>query len=143
VIEKSIILRFTRCRFSSAGKARANAPSDAPQARQAIPMIRHRAADRQRRAGAPPLPSGQFRGQAEAGLGWFVWELRGHAPMPWLYGYYPDASSAVLLKVPDRQLTLILLASSDRASSPFGLGSGDPVCYSFVTAFLDAVGRGD
>jgi hypothetical protein len=63
VIEKSIILRFARCRFSSAGKARANAPSDAPQARQAIPMIRHRAADRQRRAGAPPLPSGQFRGQ--------------------------------------------------------------------------------
>jgi hypothetical protein len=26
----------------------------------------------------------------------------------------------LLLKVPDRQLTLILLASSDRASSPFG-----------------------
>ena len=63
--------------------------------------------------------------------------------MPWHYGYYPDASSAVLLKVPDRQLTLILLASSDRASSPFGLGSGDPVRSSLVTVFLDAVGHGD
>jgi CubicO group peptidase (beta-lactamase class C family) len=77
------------------------------------------------------------------GLGWFVWELPGRAPMPWHYGYYTDASSALLLKVPDRQLTLILLASSDRASSPFGLGSGDPARSPFVTAFLDAVGRGD
>jgi CubicO group peptidase (beta-lactamase class C family) len=77
------------------------------------------------------------------GLGWFVWELPGRAPMPWHYGYYTDASSALLLKVPDRQLTLILLASSDRASSPFGLGSGDPACSPFVTAFMDAVGRGD
>ena len=77
------------------------------------------------------------------GLGWFIWEIRGRAPMPWHYGYYTDASSALLLKVPDRQLTLILLASSDRASSLFGLGSGDPVRSPFVTAFLDAVGRGD
>ncbi len=77
------------------------------------------------------------------GLGWFVWELPSRAPMPWHYGYYTDASSALLLKVPDRQLTLILLASSDRASSPFGLGSGDPARSPFVTAFLDAVGRGD
>ena len=77
------------------------------------------------------------------GLGWFVRELRGRTPMPWHYGYYTDASSALLLKVPDRHLTLILLASSDRASSPFGLGSGDPARSPFVTAFLDAVGRGD
>ena len=77
------------------------------------------------------------------GLGWFVWELPGRAPIPWHYGYYTDASSALLLKVPDRQLTLILLASSDRASSPFGLGRGDPARSPFVTAFLDAVGRGD
>ena len=77
------------------------------------------------------------------GLGWFVWELRGRVPMPWHYGYYPDASSALLLKVPDRQLTLILLASSDQASSPFGLGSGDPIRSPFVTVFLDVLGRGD
>jgi len=77
------------------------------------------------------------------GLGWFVWELPGRAPIPWHYGYYNDASSALLLKVPDRQLTLILLASSDRASSPFGLGSGDPARSPFVTGFLDAVDRGD
>jgi hypothetical protein len=46
------------------------------------------------------------------------------------------------LKVPDRQLTLILLASSDRASSPFGLGSGDPIRSPFVAGFLDAIARG-
>jgi len=77
------------------------------------------------------------------GLGWFVWELAYRAPIPWHYGYYTDACSALLLKVPDRQLTLILLASSDRASSPFGLGSGDPARSPFVTGFLDAVDRGD
>ena len=77
------------------------------------------------------------------GLGWFVWEFRGRAPMPWHYGYYTDACSALLLKVPDRQLTLILLASSDRASSPFGLGSGDPIRSPFVSVFLDVLGRGD
>jgi CubicO group peptidase (beta-lactamase class C family) len=76
------------------------------------------------------------------GLGWFVWKIPGRTPMPWHYGYYPYASSAMLLKVPDRQLTLILLASSDRASSPFGLASGDPIRSPFVTAFLDAVARG-
>jgi hypothetical protein len=70
------------------------------------------------------------------GLGWFVWEPRGRAPMPWHYGYYTDASSPLLLKVPDRQLSLILLASSDRASLPFGLDSGDPVHSPFVTAFF-------
>jgi hypothetical protein len=49
--------------------------------------------------------------------------------MPWHYGYYPDAYSSLLFKVPDRQLTLILLVCTDRASSVFGLGErrSDPL----------------
>jgi CubicO group peptidase (beta-lactamase class C family) len=43
--------------------------------------------------------------------------------------------------VPDRQLTLILLASSERASSVFSLGAGDPLRSAFVTAFLDEFGH--
>jgi hypothetical protein len=42
-----------------------------------------------------------------------------------------------LLKVPDQQLTFILLACTDRASSVFFLGNGDPIRSAFASAFLD------
>ena len=47
-----------------------------------------------------------------------------------------DAFSLLLFKIPDRELTLILLACTDRASPVFSLGNGDPLA--FVTAFLDS-----
>jgi CubicO group peptidase (beta-lactamase class C family) len=72
------------------------------------------------------------------GLGWFVFNI-GAFRMPWHYGWYPDAYSSLLFKVPDRQLTLILLACTDRASSAFWLGNGDPIRSAFVTAFLDGI----
>src|SRR5438093_1115552 len=74
------------------------------------------------------------------GFGWFVLErpLRLH----WHYGWYPDAFSSLLLKMPSRQLTLILLACTDRASSIFFLGNGDPLRSAFVTAFLDTIVQG-
>ena len=74
------------------------------------------------------------------GLGWFVFDRR--ARLYWHYGWYPDAFSSLLLKMPDRQLTLILLACTDRASSVFFLGNGDPLRSAFVTAFLDTFSRG-
>jgi len=46
-----------------------------------------------------------------------------------------------LFKVPDRELTLILLACTDRASSVFALGDGDALRSAFVTTFLDTFGR--
>jgi CubicO group peptidase (beta-lactamase class C family) len=75
------------------------------------------------------------------GLGWFVTDLFGRRSMRWHYGWYLDAFSSLLLKVPERQLTLILLACSDRASSVFLLGNGDPLRSAFVTAFLDSFAR--
>jgi CubicO group peptidase (beta-lactamase class C family) len=75
------------------------------------------------------------------GLGWFVQEFS--APRPrllWHYGYYPDAFSSLLLKMPERELTFILLASTDRASSVFALGDGDVLRSAFATAFLDTFG---
>jgi hypothetical protein len=36
------------------------------------------------------------------GLGWFVFNI-GAFRMPWHYGWYPDAYSSLLFKVPDRQ----------------------------------------
>jgi CubicO group peptidase (beta-lactamase class C family) len=72
------------------------------------------------------------------GLGWFVFDR--WVRLYWHYGWYPDAFSSLLLKMPDRQLTLILLACTDRASSVFFLGNGDPLRSAFVTAFLDTFG---
>jgi CubicO group peptidase (beta-lactamase class C family) len=74
------------------------------------------------------------------GLGWFVFDR--WARLYWHYGWYPDAFSSLLLKMPDRQLTFILLACTDRASSVFFLGNGDPLRSAFVTAFLDTIVRG-
>src|SRR4029453_15171960 len=76
------------------------------------------------------------------GLGWFVLESAPGKPwLIWHYGWYPDAFSSLLLKVPDRELTLVLLACTDRASSVFFPGTGDPLRSAFVTAFLDSFGR--
>jgi hypothetical protein len=69
-------------------------------------------------------------------------EQGGRFRLYWHYGWYPDAFSSLLLKMPDRQLTLILLACTDRASSVFFLGNGDPLRSAFVTAFLDTFSRG-
>jgi CubicO group peptidase (beta-lactamase class C family) len=89
---------------------------------------------------AATSPTGQ---RFPYGLGWFVQEFS--APRPrllWHYGWYPDAFSSLLLKMPERQLTLILLACTDRASSVFRLGNGDVFRSAFATAFLDIFGFG-
>jgi CubicO group peptidase (beta-lactamase class C family) len=52
------------------------------------------------------------------GLGWFVRNYQG-GRFIWHYGHWPDSFSATLLKVPDKSLTLILLANSDGLSAPF------------------------
>jgi CubicO group peptidase (beta-lactamase class C family) len=76
------------------------------------------------------------------GLGWFVQGNFGSkGQLVWHYGEYPTAFSAMLFKIPDRQLTLIFLASTERASSVFQLGNGDPLRSAFVTAFLDEFDR--
>lgn len=76
------------------------------------------------------------------GLGWFVQGEPGSKwQMVWHYGQYPAAFSSLLFKLPNRELTLILLACSERASSVFALGNGDPVRSAFVTAFLDEFAR--
>jgi CubicO group peptidase (beta-lactamase class C family) len=67
-------------------------------------------------------------------LGWFVQRYRG-TRLVWHYGYWPQFS-ALCLKVPERELTLILLANSGELSSPFPLGAGDVTRSAFAHAFL-------
>jgi CubicO group peptidase (beta-lactamase class C family) len=76
------------------------------------------------------------------GLGWFVQDVEGER-LIWHYGWQPVAYSALLLKVPERELTFILLANSDAASAGLGEGPGFGLEYGdvrgspFATSFLD------
>jgi CubicO group peptidase (beta-lactamase class C family) len=69
------------------------------------------------------------------GLGWFVQNYRGERVV-WHFGLVPNAYSSLIVKLPARNLTYILLANSDRLSSPFKLESGDVTTSVFATVFL-------
>lgn len=69
------------------------------------------------------------------GLGWFVQTYNGEK-LVWHFGYVPDAYSALILKLPGRRLTLILLANSDGLSAPFSLHEGDVTSSLFARTFL-------
>jgi CubicO group peptidase (beta-lactamase class C family) len=75
--------------------------------------------------------------EAPYALGWFVQStVAGRAV--WHYGQWPTFSS-LMLKLPDRGLTLILLANSDGLSGRFPLASGDVAVSPFARAFIQAV----
>ncbi len=69
------------------------------------------------------------------GLGWFVQSHRGQRVV-WHFGLTPNAYSSLVVKVPEFNLTFILLANSDRLSSPFQLPQGDLQRSVFATIFL-------
>jgi CubicO group peptidase (beta-lactamase class C family) len=70
-----------------------------------------------------------------AGLGWFVQYYRGERVV-WHFGYMPNAYSSLIVKLPSRHLTFILLANSDGLSAPFQLSEGDVTRSLFATLFL-------
>jgi CubicO group peptidase (beta-lactamase class C family) len=69
------------------------------------------------------------------GLGWFVQHYNGEK-LVWHFGQFRDAFSSLILKVPNRRLTLILLANSDGLSGPFSLNEGDVTSSLFARTFL-------
>lgn len=76
--------------------------------------------------------------QAPTGLGWFVQPYRG-LRVVWHFGVVPNAYSSLIVKLPDRNLTLILLANSDRLNTPFLLQQGDLSRSHFATLFLKLI----
>jgi len=70
------------------------------------------------------------------GLGWFVQYHKG-IKLVWHYGHAPIAYSSLILKVPAKELTFILLANSDGASAPFSLGAGNVLSSPFAVLFLN------
>jgi len=74
---------------------------------------------------------------APYGLGWFSQSsVAGRAI--WHYGQWPTYSS-LLLKLPERGVSLILLANSDGLSARFPLAEGDVTASPFARAFIAAV----
>ena len=72
------------------------------------------------------------------GLGWFV-DNNENVKIIWHYGYW-DAISALIMKIPEREISFVILANSDRLSSASqGIGSDEDVNHSVVAQeFLNA-----
>jgi CubicO group peptidase (beta-lactamase class C family) len=70
------------------------------------------------------------------GLGWFV-QMHAGIKLVWHYGWAPKAYSSLILKVPEKEVTLILFANSEGASANFHLGRGDVLKSPFAIAFLN------
>lgn len=73
------------------------------------------------------------------GLGWFVQQYRG-VKLVWHYGWW-TGNSSLIIKIPDRDLALVILANSDMLSGAFpDIGYGDisvsVVALEFLNAFV-------
>ena len=70
------------------------------------------------------------------GLGWFAQRHNGER-IVWHFGLARGAYSSLVIKVPDRGLTLILLANSDGlAGPPYNLSDGSVTSNLFASLFL-------
>jgi CubicO group peptidase (beta-lactamase class C family) len=69
------------------------------------------------------------------GLGWFV-QFHRNERVVWHFGQIPNAYSSLILKLPAKGITFILLANSDGLSNPFQLQAGDVTRSLFATVFL-------
>lgn len=68
-------------------------------------------------------------------LGWFVQKYEGQV-VAWQFGVVSDAYSSLLMTLPQRGVTLILLANSDGLVEPFRLANGDVSVSPFAKLFL-------
>ena len=77
-------------------------------------------------------PSGQT---FPYGLGWFSTDYKG-VRIIWHYGLWV-ANSSLIIKVPDRGLTFVVLANTDALSSAYPLGQGKLETSPWARLFLD------
>lgn len=70
------------------------------------------------------------------GLGWFSTQYKG-VQVVWHYGLW-TAISSLIIKVPDRQLTFVLLANTEDLSAPYALAAGKLEQSPWAREFLDA-----
>lgn len=72
------------------------------------------------------------------GLGWFIQQREG-IKLNWHYGFWTGMSS-LIIRVPEKKLSFILMANSDMLSAPYPLGNGDiwvsPYAKEFLKSFV-------
>jgi CubicO group peptidase (beta-lactamase class C family) len=72
--------------------------------------------------------------KAPYGLGWCTQVIGGRA-VHWAYGY-DDPYSALLIRVPEKKVSFVLLCNCGAASAPFYLGYGNLLTSPFAVHFL-------
>jgi CubicO group peptidase (beta-lactamase class C family) len=85
----------------------------------------------------PPVNSaGERLGYA---YGWFVEDYQGHRVI-YHYGYYPNAWSAVMMIVPERELVFVALANGNGLNAGNGIGpiEGHVMACTVLREFVDA-----
>jgi CubicO group peptidase (beta-lactamase class C family) len=81
-------------------------------------------------------PVGSAGAPLPHGIGWFVQNYHGEKVV-WQFGEGDDASSSLMITLPRRGLTLIVMANSDRMVRPFSLDEGDVSRSPFARVFLN------
>lgn len=82
-----------------------------------------------------PGPTGTLRVVMPTGLGWFV-TVESGVPLVWTFGHIPDAASALIVKIPSKKLTLIMLANSGGLANGYDLENARVTSSPFVKVFL-------
>ena len=82
------------------------------------------------------LMNWQPQADRPAALGWFVQDYNNGTTLAWHFGVVRDAYSSLVVKVPSRRLTLIMLANSDRLATPLSTSRPDATQSAFVKTFL-------
>jgi CubicO group peptidase (beta-lactamase class C family) len=92
-------------------------------------------------AGAWRTSTGLNRLALPHGLGWFVQSYNGE-PVVWQFGVTENASSSLMITLPARGTTFIVVANSDGLAKPYPLALGDVTVSPFARVFLSLFTRG-
>ena len=68
------------------------------------------------------------------GLGWFIQQKEG-IEFDWHYGYWIGMSS-LIIRVPGKKISFVIMANSDMLSAPYPLGNGDSWVSPYAKEFL-------
>lgn len=82
-----------------------------------------------------PSGNGTVRVVMPTGLGWFVTRESGQ-DLVWTFGHIQGAASALIVKMPAKRVTLIMLANSDALAKSYDLENANVTASPFVKVFL-------
>ena len=81
-------------------------------------------------------PAGALGSPLPHGTGWFVQQYNGEKVV-WQFGMTQDASSSLMITLPARGITLILMANSDGLVRLYSPANGDLTLSPFARLFLN------